>query len=667
MANSTITIGFTEDLAIGAQVNLKWIISPQGVFTGATGYNSTFVALRTGPKQVKVGIPTSNFGERSAINFVQAFNLDVLGFIVTRNINVVTIESNLSPGYDLTFLDAIPSEIGVEINYTNFDPETFIFNTDYFAPALIPCTHVKFIATTNILASKILSPILVNPNTNNPFEFEVLRGTTFELLVESASGTQISSTITTPDVLNGANFEVIINNSPSGATVVLQNNSTIYGLSLEYSLDQITWQESNVFSGIDIGNYNIYVRDNFGCSFNKSFEINEFGIQSPYFYISKSNSFRFANRITWGDSENYKNDENTLSHEVDAKISYQEIQQFQSADVITTQFKSNYETNVAKIIKSDLSEVNIPIVQKTNNIGITDARDARKYNYGNGKTGVYFISGNTYDYTTNVFLDSYSLNGLLPEWAQIGNYFNIDSSWFLIEEIVFDEAKNADVIIYSNTYSGNEINVITKSIFNRFNYEVYEFSIDMVDYIDQQFRVKLVNENENLTTITHLSELIWCKVKHTDLLEIKYSNTTNTDMFYSTGIVNLIRIPYRFIKGKLDEESESYKTDTTTILLNASIYESDDFVFEPNTKEIWKKLCIALSHEIVSINGIGYVKNGSFSTEGPLEESNLYVLTANMIKTGSVYISQSSGGSDFDGTAVEVPGLISTESGFISY
>lgn len=76
---------------------------------------------------------------------------------------------------------------------------------------------------------------------------------------------------------------------------------------------------------------------------------------------------------------------------------------------------------------------------------------------------------------------------------------------------------------------------------------------------------------------------------------------------------------------------------------------------------------IALSHETVLLNGVGYVKNGSFNTEGPLERSNLYVLTASMIKTGSVYNSQTSGNLDFDGTAVEVPGLISTETGYVSY
>jgi hypothetical protein len=34
---------------------------------------------------------------------------------------------------------------------------------------------------------------------------------------------------------------------------------------------------------------------------------------------------------------------------------------------------------------------------------------------------------------------------------------------------------------------------------------------------------------------------------------------------------------------------------------------------------------------------VQYVKSGNFETEGPLGESNLYVLSATMIKTGIVY------------------------------
>lgn len=686
MANSKIIITFTEDLSIGAQLGIEigYDINPPSPFLNIPStYIFNWVNLRGNLNEVTIGTPIIIPGERSAINFLEAFNLDVSGFIVTRLSNVVTIEyqTNTMLGYTyqaifnspVSIIDIInggliliPNDPTIDISIFNGSQDIFTIENLIFEQAVVPCTSVKLKATTNVLATKILTPILVNPNTNNPFNFEVLRGSIFELKLENSNGTQVIQLVEAPSILSALNFNVIVNNGPTTATVIIENSNTI-GLTFEYSLDSSTWQTSNVFSGLIFGNYTIYIRDNLGCSISKTFIVDEFGIKIPSFYLSKANSFRFANRITWGDSENYKNDENTLSCEVDVLMVYKDVQRFNSADIITTQFESNYTTNIAKVIKSDLTEVLIPITKITSNIGIKDKRDARKVNLGNGKTGVYFVSGNIYDYTIGVVLNNYVLNGLLPEWGVIGNYFEISGLWYLIENIIYDEIKNSDVLVISNTYVGAEINVIAGSIYNRENYEVYEFSIDMVDYIEERFRVQLECLDPKFTTIKHLSEEIYCKIKHEQTLELEYSNSTNTDIMYSTGIKHKLRPMYSYIKGRVDESSENHKTDTNAILLDAELYEGDEFIFEPVTKEIWKKLKIALSHENLTINGVGYVNNGDFNTDGPLEKSNLYVLTASMIKTGSVYNSQTSGSSGFNTSDVEIPGLIQTEIGYLKY
>ena len=687
MANSTLTITFNQDLPLGAKLGIGIGSNghPRGGAPPNIDYIFSWANVRSRFGQVTIGTPSSIAGERTAINFITAFSLDVnTPLEVFRVGNVVTIVAEPSVINNFTFQNtfyspvmlvdylnggvmAVENDPSISVSILNATEDVFTIDSVVFSQAQEPpCSHVRMTVTTNVLATQVVSPIAINNNDFNPFFYDLLRGQTYTLLVENANGSEATQVVETPSLLNAANFSMLINNSPNGSTVIIQNTNT-FGLTLEYSLDNTTWQNSDTFNGLAVGNYTLYVRDHLGCSFNLGFNIDAFGIQSSYFYISKANSIRYANRVTWGDSENYKTDENTLSCEADVELAYKEVQQFQSADVITTQFKSNYSSNIATIVKEDGTIVTIPVVKKTNNIGNKDKRDARKYNVGAGKTGVYFISGNTYDYTTNAVIAPYSLNGLLPEWAQVGNYFEISGFWYLIEEIIFDETKNADVIVFTNSYTGSEVNVVAASIYNRFNYEVYEYAIDMVNYIDQKFRVKLENSDPKFTTITHLSESIWCRVKHENVLEIRYRNTTNTDVMYSTGIEHKIRIPYLKIAGKADESSEIHKTDTDAILLNSDLFEVDDFQFEPVTKEIWRKLIIALSHEKVVLNGVGYVKNGSFNTEGPLERSNLYVLTASMIKTGNVYNSQTSGSLDFDGSEVEVPGLISTESGYVRY
>jgi hypothetical protein len=508
MAYSKVTITFTR-----VPEEFESIIISDSYYS--TTFYERFNINRTEPWRVKIpnflpddGIHPDRYVGSSSINYKQAFDLDwnVAGLYTVTAINgptnsglgTVIIEAKKTGSVFLLGLNTTDATIVIENEPAI--PEIAITSISFLEASTNKCQNVKVNVSTSILAAKVLSPVVINPNSDNPFSFDWLRGDSISVLVEDSNGKQANQTIVLPSLLNASNFTINVNNSPNGATVIVENvNST--GLNLQYSLDGVIWQTSNTFSGLAVDDFILYVRDQFGCSFEKGFTVNEFGIQTPYFYISKSNAIRFANRITWGDSGNYKTDENTLSCEVDVDVPYKEVQQYQSADIISTQFKSNYGSNVAKVIKEDLSEVLIPVDKKTNNIGIKDKRDARKYNVGSGKTGIYFMSGNNYDYDTNTVSGTYSLNGLLPEWAVEGNYIIIASAWFLIEDVVFDETKNADVIIISQNYTGPEVNIVVGSIFNRFNYEVYEFSIDMVNYIDQRFQVQLVNSDPNFPTL----------------------------------------------------------------------------------------------------------------------------------------------------------------------
>ena len=95
MANSKIILTFHTDLDINQQIGLK---------TGNIGssylIDQKFVWLsnRLGFGQVTKGTPTANVGERSAINFVTAYNADWnfngTYYTITRVLNVVTITVN---------------------------------------------------------------------------------------------------------------------------------------------------------------------------------------------------------------------------------------------------------------------------------------------------------------------------------------------------------------------------------------------------------------------------------------------------------------------------------------------------------------------------------------------------------------------------------------------
>lgn len=662
-ATSILKITFNEDLAIGNYVE----------FAGVTGTNYAYNLQeiwnfsRVASFQVAIGGPTAIPGERSAINFAQSVALDSNAQLtILREANVVTLSSSatLPINFDMGTSDA---DVSFEI--ISGTGVLFMVSNAVFSQATNPCADIRIGITTTSQAVEIISPMQA-VISGNPFFFDWPRGQSITVRVKNALGTLAMKYLLLPGLLNGE-INIQINLTPFGATVVV---NMVYDsqLNVEYSLDGINYQDSNIFSGQASGDYTIYVRDQFGCVKSRGFHIDELGINSPFFHISKSNSLRFAQRIQWGDSGNYKNDENTLSHEVDAKMPYCEVQQFQSSDVIRTQFKSNYAERLAKVIREDLTEDEIPVEQMTNNIGLTDRRDARMFNLENGKTGVYFTTGNTYDFITGAQIGMYTLNGALPEWAVEGNFFGIfadgNLSWFPIQEVYYDETRNADVIVINQIYTGTDIVVDVRSQYNRFNYEIYEFSIDMVNYLDQTIQVSIENRHPNFTDLKHLSEKIEVKVRHLETFEIRYWNSTNTDVVYATGIQGLLRIPFTKQNGKVDEENETYKTDTSAKLLKSALYEVDEFVFEPVTKEIWRKLSQALSHDTVFIDGVGYSKNSEFDTEGPLEDSNLYVLKATMIKNGNVYSSLGNEDGGYGQSTLEIPGLIETGSnGFLRY
>lgn len=663
--NSILKITFNADLGISNFVTFRGT-DISGFLASIT---ETWKPNRLAPYQVSAGEPTEIPGERSAINFAQAIILDIgFTFSVTRSENVVRIQPKNN--YPFIF-DSWETDSNVDFEILTNPVTFFHINSAVFSPAPNVCAEISIAVTTNTQAVEIVSPIQ-SAVSQNPFIFSWPRGQSIYIKMKNAAGIIATRYLSTPALLSD-DIPLQINPSPFGATVIvnLQYDSS---LAVGYSLDGINFQESNVFSGLASGNYTIFIRDQFGCTKSRAFHVDSLGINSPFFHISKSNSLRFAQRIVWGDSGNYKTDENTLSYEVDVKMPYCEIQQFQSSDVVRTQFKSNYAERIVKVINEDMSEDYIPIQQLTSNIGITDRRDARKFNAGNGKTGVYFTSGNTFDFITGAITGTYTLNGALPEWATQGNYFGVSNQngtgllWFLIEEVFYDEVRNADVIIIDQIYTGIDSIVNVRSQYNRFNYEIFEFEIDMVNYLNKKIQVLIENNDPNFTDLKHLSEKIEVKVRHKETFEIRYWNSTNTDIVYATGIQGILRFPFTKQNGKVDEENETYKTDTSAKLLKSALYEVDEFVFEPVTKEIWRKLSQALSHDTVFIDGVGYSKNSEFDTEGPLEDSNLYVLKATMIKNGNVYSSLGNEDGGYGQSSLEIPGLIQTgTNGFLRY
>lgn len=683
MAGNAIQITFAQDVEYGSILKITGTYDNGSTITDVEP-QWFWVTLRNSPYRVTTGTPTGIVGERAAINFMAAFNLDYNGtgiHQVTRTGNVVNIISppqySWSEGLATKRVGEFTELLLVYFAFKN-DSASLPFtitDTEFLPYSSDLCGKVNVKVTTNVNIANVLDPVTATGVNATTYTFSYNRAAFGNISLTSAQTPPANAFMgfQTPSLLSVDNQVVTVNESPNGATLIMSSVNQI-GLTLQYALVEAEatpttgeYQSENSYSGIAPGDYWLYFKDQFGCVKYKALTIAEFGnTGAPYFYISKSNSIRFANRITFGDAANYKNDENTLSCEVDVPLPYMEVQQFQTADIITTQFKSNYGLNTATVIEEDGNEVPIPVIKKTNFLNVTDKRDAIMVNLNNGKSGIYFQSGNTYDYDTNTVNGTYTLNGALPYWAVYSAYFNIGSAWYQIEEIYFDENYNADILVFSNEYSGVPFDVIVGAVYNVFNFEIYEFTVDMVNFINQQIRVRIDCTDDNFEDLRLLSEKIDVKVRQLGTIDITYKNFSNNDVYYATGITHKIRQLLTRQAGLFDGESENQQTDTSTRLASVDLYESDEFTFEPVTKEIMRKIVMALSHEYVTLDGVQYVINGIPEIEGPLEKSNLYVIKAKMIKTGNAY-NNDNGIYGSNETNTEIPAFVEFESGFIKY
>jgi len=662
MAKSKITITFDSIPQVGDQLIL-------GNSLSSTDIDETFVALRIAFFQSTIGPDV----DLSALYYRNAVGVDYNGtnlYLITFNLNVVTIEATQSNTVFSVVTNNTGGRVLVSIDNQSETEAITIDDISYTEADSDPCNNVKINVTTSRLATIINKGSGNEANGSNPFDYDSVRGINKSLYVEDSDSNSDSTSFTLPDYLSVSNTVINIINSPDGATItVLITN--VDGLVLEYSLDGITWQDSNVFGGQTVGAGTMYVRDQLGCSFTKAYEVLDFqagdvGVNVPNAPLpSKENSLRFKELVVWGDCGVYKTDENTLSCEADVPLPEKTIQRFQTCDTaIETQIKSNYDTIVVKVIKVDDTEDIIPLIKKSSLLNQNDKRDANVYDLGLGKTGIYFKSGNTYDYTTGLDNGDYALNGKLPYWGQLGGWIEIDSAWYVIENIIYDKSKKADVLVITNPFTDPETVKIVASVYNKENFEYYEFDIDMSQYLDIDFFVEIKHTHTNFPDVTFLSEQINVKVRQTGTLEMRYWNLQATEILYSTGIQHLIRMPLVKSGSAKVDESDLNRGDVRTILIDSKLYELKEFEFEPMASEMMVKTVIALSCEVVKLDGASYVKNEEIGLEGPLGDTNTYVIKSIQAKDGTLFELAPSGSLS---ETLELPGIISGGENVVGY
>lgn len=404
----------------------------------------------------------------------------------------------------------------------------------------------------------------------------------------------------------------------------------------EFSLNGINWQTSNQFDELETGEYTLFVRDQYGCVTNFEVNLSQQPTVEPYHFISESNSIRFAQRVEWGNCGNYKNRFNTLSCEENVEIPYKFTQLFQNCDAITTQVLTSYD-NVEVLA----GETEIEAQKIVANIGLRDKRDTTYFTLPNGQLACVFTTGNIYLFNSTDVIGTYNLNGALPEWGRIGNFALTPYGNFQITNIQILDSGFRALVFNANVFVLGNVSGTIQSEYNRDTFDIWEFTINMNDFQNTDFRVgvRFYNEPETqlFPDVFYVSEMISVRDRHEKTLQIRWRNSKNTDMYWFSGIESMSRLAFADINTFTpDAEVQNQKTDSRVISIDAINYNQMQLQVDLLTTAMVVKINLALMHDFLVIEDVPY-KLAETPTIERKGKSNLYSLEAVLIEAGDVF------------------------------
>jgi len=602
---STLKITFDSAPVLneGIQVKINTGVGVSSVF-------ETFVNLRQGPAQV-----TDGDRLQATTNFTTAWNLDYKNFGSTNNLvalyNLYTVTIVLSN--DTWQFDSVSgtlidnSKVSAVINNEPIAAEYHAFLKGY-DPDTNPCTDLL----TNLSASggidyyKVYeNGVLLLDNAASPFQVSFKRGTYHTIRITDSPGNLINKMpLNIPRKYIENDINTLVSNFTEGATLTI-NVDYIgeYNLPLSYSIDDVTFQTLNVFSGLPAGNYTVYVKDPFGCVTSKQIIIDGFtDLTETVFTISDINALHFAKV-----EEGKKNLRNTLSCNELKRVTYPFYHRFLADDVITTQLKTNAAYLNIYTIDSEGTTNQLSAVQKSNNTNLKAKSTATYFDLGGGRSAIRFGLVDILDYTTETVIEQADFGFSLPEWAnKQESYVTISGlGQVKIDSISYSDTYDSFILEFNIAFAGTADRIIS-AVYNLQPYELFEFTTAMATNPDLfQVVIEAGLDADNIQ-FTFISEKIKQVLDNENLFKIVYSDDENKgDMVYQTEIQHLIRL-----EGQTDyigeQNTEGYDGDTEFYATENSVYTSERFYFPRLSTNIAHKLRLVSAHKLLNINGIFY-------------------------------------------------------------
>lgn len=602
-------------------------------------------AGRTGPNQFTVFDFFSN--AQCATSYLSALTLDYINtnfpgissaILQSASIVRITLEtgwtvSNFNDDFDDLVTFSIDNDTDPVVDPTRF-------TTTLVARALDPCNTISIqIDITGgtppftIVQDGVTRPVINNRQVTYPSGRNGI--TRITVTGSEANAVPFSRNVTLPDRMVEDNFSININQAPNGSTVTVI--SLISFSNLEYSLNGVDFQSSNTFANQAPGDYNMRIRDAYGCTLSIQYTISDISPEplEPFFLYPEANMIRMykVENDTASIRANYYNRESC--NEYTRGNSYQNIQYWEEEDSHIIQLKTNHSNPRIFTISPDGTESELALAETVQNIGLKDGRDGKYFRETQDTIGLYFDSGNTYDYDTRTQNGTYALSsGLLPSFIVEGVFVDIVGLGFKeVLATAYDTDRQRWYAVLSGTISeGADIQTQVYTIYNNQVYNVYTSIIPMSSRLNTNFKYKITTD---LVEYKSEEQRVVSEVKG---VVIDYSNSENKyDVVYVSGPSPRFRLRFPDMDiNKLvpDSEVENYNSDDSPIQLDNKIYKNFEIRCEDLSTAMAFKALLALMHDIVTVNGLQMTFK-EISEFEPYENTNLYSIRILMIEGGN--------------------------------
>ncbi len=550
-------------------------------------------------------------------------------------------------------------------------PPVEVFAIDSITPtesdSVDKCTKARydFVVSNAVYPIAITSPVVKVCNNAGELFFEHDRFPVPAVSLQATDNTASEASLLMPRVstylFDDDNITVIESFTGATATLVPEiENAGDIELSYTFSTDDITYGAGNVFHGLTPGSYTGYVLDNFGCKKSGLFTVVGVTVDKPdpICIIENANSLKFyeAQTEAFDGKTSFPNADNSsfIGEEQlyfnTEKRGY--AQKFQQNDAPTTQIKSNYDNHAINVRKfttvenylSSLDDSLLPLSagKVGDNILQDDKRDCKIIGGGTGKTLIYFPGGNIYIPDTTTVDRPYSNPQLLlPPFLDDGTIASgvkvtlsgnavLNGTFDVEGDIQFeDDGTTGRAIKISANYTGDVggTTVIAQSLYNALDYNIWEFTASFETYEDGCYYIDMIatDDDPRYDTRTWRSEPILIKSEvWKETTYIEYTSTKNfSQIDYSTGIKNMLRIPARFVKYRNGGEKDSFEDSQGRSITTKEVITRDIAVETSLMPQyVLEKFNLAIGHDTIKINGMSGAFPEKSEDEDRFEDNN---------------------------------------------